>query len=138
MEKPTLEEVFLKHYGVKGMKWGQRKATIKKARRDMGAHERKLASAEQTYLKARDSGNQKRADKALADLNDTFKKREANRLTANTLTRGEQITVGVLNSLVFTPVGGAAVVGAAAAVVSDKRKLKDYPVKTLTNVKADD
>lgn len=137
-EKNMTPEQALQHYGVKGMRWGQRKATIQKARVATGKHERALGKAEQEYLRARNSGKKKATDKALADLNDKFKKREANRLTAATLTRGEQVSSAILGSLIVSPVGAAAFLGARSASTRDSRPLKDYPVKILKNIDPDD
>lgn len=125
------------HYGVKGMQWGVRKQAIGTARSQMGKHERKLANAEQDFLKTRASGSKKESDKSLKNLNKTFKAREKNRLTAATNTRGEQFALGILGSALITPVGAAAVLGVSSFVTRDSQKIGDYPIKLLKNIAAD-
>lgn len=122
-------ENFLAHYGVKGMEWGQRKAAIKSARSDVGRHERKVITAEQEYLKARESGNAKRTATKEQDLKKVWTDREVNRLTASTLTRGEQLLIGAM-SLPY--------LAGHTYATREGQKIKDYPMRVLNNAHSDE
>lgn len=118
-EKPSLED--LTHYGVKGMRWGERRRTIHQARRKAGKLADDVDDKEAAYVTAKKSGKASAISKARKDLNETSKKEDRNLLTAATLTRGEQIAI----SLVGGPLGLALVAGQGVAT-RDNKKIKDY------------
>jgi hypothetical protein len=129
--KPSPEEIA--HYGVKGMKWGQRKHTIVTARKRAGGLGDKTADAEQAYLRARNSGNKKATAAAEKKLQDAHTKEERNRLIAGTATRGEQVAL----LLIGGPIG-ALVIADNKIATRDSRKIKPYNVDKLKNIDPED
>jgi hypothetical protein len=123
---------YLAHYGVKGMHWGERKATIKAARRAKKGFRRELKSAKQEFVNARATGNAKKVADATKNLNETYKAKTANKRTAQTLTRGHQVALALL----VTPVAAGLAIGGNAYSTRDSKPLKDYPVSRLRFKKA--
>lgn len=120
-DKPSLEE--LMHHGVKGMKWGHRKARpsnddIRGARRRVRAHERKLSDAEDDMTNPNTGKVNPSKAKKFRELESSFLK-NPDRATALRLTTGEKFVLAA-----FGP-GGVGV--AAGRVVS--RKLTEQNIK---------
>ena len=99
---PPMEEA-LAHYGVKGMKWGVRKASgsrpsgkdIKSARKNVAAGEKDIRSQKRVVRKTKDPAA-KEAEKAkLGKMKDAHRK-NPNRLTALHMTKGEQAVNAIL------------------------------------------
>lgn len=99
---PPLEDA-LAHYGVKGMKWGVRKASgsrpsgkdIMTARKNVKAGEKAIRSQKKVVRKTKDP-NQKEAEKAkLGDLKSAHLK-NPDRLTALHMTKGEAVVNALL------------------------------------------
>jgi hypothetical protein len=138
-EKPdTPEEVVLAHYGVKGMRWGERHAKptsgqIRDARIRQAARFRSVQNAEDNLNltsssapKAKQMAAVKKYQKAAFDF-DT----NEDRVTASRLTRGEkavQIILGGPIALVTIPVSSA-ITKATAKDVDKKRKAGPDAIK---------
>jgi hypothetical protein len=112
-EKPTPEQIL--HYGVAGMKWGQRKKAtgpqIRQARKRLGSAQKELFK-KQDQVKATGKG-----EKELAKMTTDFLK-SPDRVTAIRLTRGEKI----LSLALGGPVGVAAIAVTSAASRHTEKK----------------
>lgn len=120
----------LMHYGVKGMKWGERKATIRTARRSRSKFQDVTNEKEQAFLKARkkDPASTETA-RAKEELQKAYDAEQANIRTARTLKRGEQMAIAL-----FAP-GGIAFVAAKGVADSDRINYRrKNPDKILKNV----
>lgn len=128
---PPLTPGLLAHYGVKGMKWGERKA--------------KPTSAEIVDARIRQESRQRRVNRAADDLNATSyvhnkriqqqaarnyarAKREydtsEDRVTASHMTKGEKIATAILTgplALAIIPISKAHTKGEARAVDEARR-----------------
>jgi len=93
-DKPTLEEA-LEHHGIKGMKWGVRKAVsraeIKTARRSVGKDARAHLKEQAKFVVGKSSREQVRAARLKFLTN-------PDRPTALRLTRGETVALGILSA----------------------------------------
>lgn len=130
-EKPSLEELALEHFGVKGMKWGVVKAkladskaptgkVIRKARRSVNKQERKLFGQHVRQLgtfnkEKRAARKTKMAGMKLALLNDP------DRATAARITRGEKALILVLGTPLS--VAGAATTAGILGASTAQRKI---------------
>lgn len=124
---------FLEHYGVKGMKWGHRKATtadIHDARIRLADKSVKIAKQKQRVKSAKKAGKSTtNAEAKLHELKTDYLK-SPDRLTASRLTKGEKVAVGLL-SAAGGPVGLAAlglnrgIEGVARSTVA-KRQASGY------------
>jgi hypothetical protein len=112
---------FLEHYGVKGMKWGHRKATsgeIHGARRRVEAGRKKVNAAEDKMATARTSKDAAAAKKNFDKVNKEFLN-NPDRVTALRLTKGEKWSNAAL--IVLFPGAGAAAVGGFAVARGTSR-----------------
>ena len=129
-EKPSLEELALQHFGVKGMKWGVVKAktgigsapsgkTIRKARKSVNRQERKLMGQQIRQLGT--FNKQKRAErkKNIATMK-TNLLHDPDRATAARITRGEKAALLLLG--VANPVTGTLSVATTLGAATIKRK----------------
>lgn len=120
-EQVMTTEEFLAHYGVKGMRWGHRKARptsddIHDARIRIAGKQQQLKKQTKAVKTAKKSGNaskQAAAEKKLQDMKTDFLK-NPDRVTASRLTKGEKWAVGIL-TVGTGPVGVAALIGGQAA-----------------------
>jgi hypothetical protein len=118
-------EDFLAHYGVRGMHWGQRKAVINEARGQMKDLHKVTKQSEAKYASAR--SNSGRAA-ALRELKKNERIEWDNKQVAKTLTRGEQVFIGVAASIGGTPLLAAGLLGATTGLNRDSKKFKSkYP-----------
>lgn len=125
-EKPSLED--LKHYGVLGMKWGQRKTASGK---EILAARRRLAKDQQHRLGQMDklldtkrgSKERKSAEKKLADMYASFLK-DPDRVIAARMTRGEKFAALIIGG----PIGlaGIAATSAHSRRIEAKQDAKAY------------
>lgn len=130
-EKPSLEELSLQHFGVKGMRWGVVKAktgigsapsgrTIRKARKSVNKQERKIMGQQIRQLGTFDKAKRADRKKNIATMKVNLL-HDPDRATAARITRGEKATLILLNAA--APIAGtistAAVLG--ASTVSRKR-----------------
>lgn len=104
-DKPELDDILLEHHGIKGMKWGVRKAV---SRADIKAARKSVKKDARAHLK-----NQAKfvvGKSSRQSLRDTRLKFLTNpdRATAARLTKGETAVMALL-----APVGGASVLGAS-------------------------
>ena len=126
-EKPSLEDLHLQHFGVKGMKWGVVKAktgigsapsgkTIRKARKSVNRQDRKIMGQQirqlGTFNKEKRAARKSNIAKMKMNL-----LHDPDRATAARLTRGEKAAIILLG--LAEPIGGtlgtAATLGAATA-----------------------
>jgi hypothetical protein len=141
-EKPSLEELSLEHFGVKGMRWGVVKAktgigsapsgkTIRKARRSVNKQERKLMGQQIRQLGTFNKEKRATRKKNIATMK-TNLLHDPDRATAARITRGEKAVLVLLN--VGAPIAGtlgtAAVLGGATL---QRKRIeswqKKHPVK---------
>lgn len=99
-DKPSLEELALAHYGVMGMKWGQRKratgAEIREARiRLAGKQENYARLASQRRKTAKGSGERAAVEKTMDRAKKDFLK-DPDRVIATRMTRGEKAVAALL------------------------------------------
>ena len=108
---------FLAHYGVRGMKWGQRKATISKARQQTIET---IIPNKHKELRKISEGSGTRAEKRSArkQVNKDYRNNETVR-TAITMTRGEQVAA----TLLAGPIGLTYVAALSISNRDSKRKL---------------
>lgn len=129
-DKPSLEELALEHFGVKGMKWGVVRAktgigsapsgkTIRKARKSVNRQERKLMGQQIRQLGTFDK--QKRADrkKNIASMK-TNLLHDPDRATAARITRGEKAALVLLG--LTNPLTGSISVATTLGAATVKRK----------------
>lgn len=116
------KEDFLEHYGVKGMKWGQRgrSSQIQQARKRQGAKARKFQKAEDEALTAHDKGPKAyaaakaKADKLKQEFNDS-----PDRPISMKMTMGEAaVSLMLLGPIGLVPIAGMEV---ASNVVGDRQ-----------------
>lgn len=112
--KPSLDE--LAHYGVKGMKWGQKKARItgddiRDARVRVYDQTRQIRRTRKEIKKTTVKGSKEReaGQKKVAKLEMALLK-NPDRITASRMTRGEKFAA----ALIFTPAGAAGFIGGNA------------------------
>lgn len=102
-EKPALDENLLEHHGIKGMKWGARKAVsradIKTARKSVKKDARAHLKNQAKFVVGK-SSRQSLRDTRLKFLTNP------DRATAARLTKGETALMALL-----APVGGVSVIG---------------------------
>lgn len=99
-EKPSLD--YIAHFGVKGMKWGQRKAArrernaqIKSARQRIATKESEIHAHVRAANKAKTTAERARHDRlATRKANELFN--SPDHLTASRMTTGEKWTTGLL------------------------------------------
>ena len=129
-EKPSLEELALEHFGVKGMRWGVVKSkladakaprgkVIRKARRSVNKQERKILRKDigRIFTVNKAKRAQKNSDLAKMKLNLL---NDPDRATAARITRGEKIALTLFTAPTVAGVAGtAAILGASTA----KRKI---------------
>jgi len=141
-EKPSLEELHLEHFGVKGMKWGVVKSklasakaprgkVIRKARRSVNKQERKILRKDIgrifTVNKAKRAEKKTELAKMKLDLLN-----DPDRATAARITRGEKVALALFTAPTVVGVAGtAAVLGAATAKrkVIEKRQREGFYTK---------
>lgn len=102
-DKPSPEDIL--HFGVKGMKWGQRKKVSNREIMDarMSIHgKRREIKAQKKVVKKTGTGQKK-----LSNLETSFLK-NPDRITASRMTNGEAFASMVL----FTPAGAGVAIGA--------------------------
>jgi len=121
-EKPSLDE--LAHYGVKGMKWGVRKANpttseIQGARQRQAIRWQKVIEADQKLQIASSSSQKKSAERQIDKAARDFATNE-DRVTAARMTRGEKATALILAGPV-----GLIVIGANKSNVKRTAKATD-------------
>lgn len=127
-EKPSPEDV--EHYGVLGMKWGQRKKAtgreIRGAQRRIGEKQNKLFDAQDAYKKNRTAKGKAALEKQTKDfLNDP------DRAIATRLTRGEKATLAIISG----PLGLATIAAVSAGNRVIERKQEDGSYNRKTYVK---
>jgi hypothetical protein len=118
-DKPSLEELY--HYGVMGMKWGQRKkatgADIYKARRQVNAYRTVRAIATQRRNEsAAGSKERDRMEKTLERIEKDYEKDPA-RAIAVRMTRGEKFAAGLL----ALPTGGLSLASIVVSSAASRR-----------------
>lgn len=110
----NLDDV-LAHYGVLGMKWGQRKkattADIHAARRSVGQAQRQYGHLEDkmTYGTTENKAKNAQLEKQMKALDEHFMK-DPQRAIATRMTRGEKAALLLLTG----PIGAAVIVGQSA------------------------
>ena len=116
------KEDFLEHYGVKGMRWGQRgrSAQINAARKRQGAKARTYQRAEDDALKAYDKGPKAyaaakaKADKLKKEFDDS-----PDRPISMKMTMGEAaVSLMLLGPIGLVPIAG---MEAASNIVGDRQ-----------------
>ena len=107
---------FIEHYGVKGMKWGVRRAqeSVKAGRAGLKAQKREITRA--TTVEAIDAAQAKYNAMRIDHLNNP------DRVTAQTLTAGKAATVAALGFLAIGPVGIPVGLAAQQAYMNTIRK----------------
>lgn len=121
-EKPSLEELSLQHFGVKGMHWGVKRGVgpeIRRARRSVMAD--KVALRDQKRVISgtkRGSAERTKAKKKFADMK-VNALNNPDRAMAVRLTRGEKAALLLFNST--NPVSFAGAVGAIAGTAIESR-----------------
>lgn len=137
-EKPSLEAYCLKHYGVLGMKWGQRKkftsAQIKAARKDL-RKQNKLYRSEARKVNDLKEGSaaRKAGEKHLEKLNRDYLNNPS-RVAAIRMTRGEKFS-----SLLFSSSGVGAALSVAAIAgtsIASRRIEAKQDANAYKNVKS--
>jgi hypothetical protein len=117
---------FLEHFGVKGMHWGVRSAVINTARLNQGKLGVQTRKSEKEYLNARKAGGDEKG--TLKKLQTDERTEWENKKTAQTLTRGEQIGLGIFASLTLTPVVAAGIIAGTSIYTRDGQKfVSKYP-----------
>lgn len=115
-------EDFLEHYGVKGMKWGVKRAqaNVRTGREGLAAQKRQITSAK--TVEAIDAAQAKYNTMRADHLNNP------DRVTAQTMTLGKAATVSALGFLALGPIGIPAGLAAQAAYrrTIQKRQLTGY------------
>lgn len=112
-EKPSLEE--LSHFGVKGMKWGVRKAVtggeIREARKRLAKQSKKYRQERRKVDKTTKGSEARRlGEKKLEEMHRAYLK-NPDRVTALRLTKGEKAV-----QLLFTPLTGIGIATSVAAL----------------------
>jgi hypothetical protein len=119
-------EEWLAHYGVKGMKWGQRKAPtsaeIHDARARTASRERELSRQVDRTNLAKPGREQAREAKKLNELTLDYLK-SPDRATALRMTKGEKVMNGII-AVGFPGVGTGAVAVAAGARVAIRKSVE--------------
>ena len=122
-EKPSLEELALEHFGVKGMRWGVKKApsgkTIRRARRSVNKQERAILRKDIGRLVTVNKAKRAEKKAQLAKMKLDFLN-NPDRATAARITRGEKVALALFTAPTVVGVAATAtVLGASTA----KRKL---------------
>lgn len=118
--KPSLDEYFLEHYGVLGMKWGQRKkysaADIKAARKELRKQSKDYRQEARKVNKLKEgTAARKAGEKRLEKLNRDYLNNPA-RVAAVRMTRGEKFSALAFSSSgIGAGMAVAAIVGSSAA-----------------------
>jgi hypothetical protein len=125
-EKPSLEE--LAHYGVLGMKWGQRKKAtgreIRSARRRLSTKQNELFDKQdQVKTLAKGSTARSKGEKELGKMTTDFLK-NPDRVTATRLTRGEKAAFLII-SAPSGGLGGLAAIATSSAISRRIEKKQD-------------
>ena len=119
-EKPSLED--LTHYGVKGMKWGVRKAAanrreIKSARARQRIRKDDIRKLQAKALETASPKGKAAAEKALAKAMDDFKSNPDYR-TSKKFTALEQIGISAVSGVAALPAVPPSVTSPAVSIVS--------------------
>lgn len=114
-EKPSLSELVISHYGVKGMKWGEHKAKptghdIKEARRSVHNQFSEIRNQKRANKFDRKAGRDTSKGEAKVAKMTSKLLKDPDRITASRLTRGEKAAAIIL----LTPAGAAGFIGGAA------------------------
>lgn len=136
-DKPSLDQYYLEHYGVLGMKWGQRKkytgAEIRTARKELRVQNKKYREeARKVNDLAEGSAARKAGEKKLEKLNREYLNNPA-RVAAVRMTRGEKFS-----SLLFASSGigvGVSVAAIATSSIASRRIEAKQDAKAYKNVK---
>lgn len=118
---------FLEHYGVLGMKWGQRRrkastVQIKAARGRVATQSRKVALAEEKAARIKDPKQRASAEKAAGKLKVSFLN-NPDRVISARMTRGEKAAAVILG-VAFLGVGVAPGVAAIGATSARSRRIE--------------
>lgn len=136
-EKPSLEEYTLQHYGVLGMKWGQRKkftgAQIRDARRTLSVQNKQYRTEARKVNSLKEgTAARKLGEKKLERLNRDYLNNPA-RVAAIRMTRGEKFSAVLFSS---TGIGaGLAVASIAGTSIASRRIEVKQAAGAYKNVK---
>lgn len=118
-EKPSLEKTLV-HFGVKGMKWGQRKSRGKQIVEARERHNSRIDRLQRLTMKADDAQSKKRRQDLLNEIHKIAKEgKESGDIDMGAkMTRGEKIGLLVLT-------GGLGNIVVKAAMKSDAKHAKN-------------